>query len=40
LIAGGRVGGGRPPGAAFLPPGEVIDIGLEDFQYPFPPRIN
>ena len=37
---GGRDVGGRPPGAAFLPPGEIIDVRLEDFQDPSPPRIN
>jgi hypothetical protein len=31
---GDRDVGGRPPGAAFLPPGEIIDVRLEDFQDP------
>jgi hypothetical protein len=34
------VSAAAPPGAAFLPPGEIIDVRLEDFQDPSPPRVN
>jgi len=32
--------GGCPPGTAFLPPGEVIDVRLEEVQDLSPPRID
>src|SRR6266566_8320034 len=37
---GDRDIGGRTPGAAFLPPGEVINVRLEHIQDPSPSRID